>query len=101
MAVALIQPSVNEGWSTAVEEAKALGKTLVLSDIPVHLEQCPGNPYFFSSMNAEDLADKIGEVWKASGDRTFPEKQSECKAYKDYQDVVKAFGRNFLEIAAS
>ena len=38
-AVAVINPSVMEGWSTTVEEAKSLGLPLILSDIPVHREQ--------------------------------------------------------------
>ena len=34
--VALINPSRFEGWSTTVEEAKSMGKRVLLSDIPVH-----------------------------------------------------------------
>lgn len=37
--VAVINPSLFEGWSTTVEEAKSLGVPLLLSDIPVHREQ--------------------------------------------------------------
>ena len=40
-AVALINPSHFEGWSTTVEEAKSMGKAIILSDIPVHREQAP------------------------------------------------------------
>ena len=36
---AVLNPSRFEGWSTTVEEAKALGKPLLVSDIPVHREQ--------------------------------------------------------------
>lgn len=39
----LINPSRFEGWSTTVEEGKALGKRMVLSDIPVHREQVNNN----------------------------------------------------------
>src|SRR5207249_106255 len=34
-ALAVIQPSFFEGWSTVVEDARSLGKRLILSDIPV------------------------------------------------------------------
>ena len=34
----VIQPSLFEGWSTVVEDAKVLDKTILLSDIPVHRE---------------------------------------------------------------
>ena len=46
-AVAVINPSLFEGWSTSVEEAKSMGKAVVLSDIPVHREQAPGRGLFF------------------------------------------------------
>ena len=38
----VLNPSRFEGWSTTVEEAKALGKALMLSDIAVHREQVAG-----------------------------------------------------------
>jgi glycosyltransferase involved in cell wall biosynthesis len=38
----VLNPSRFEGWSTAVEEAKALGKPLLVSDIAVHREQTVG-----------------------------------------------------------
>jgi glycosyltransferase involved in cell wall biosynthesis len=55
-AVAFINPSKFEGWSTSVEEAKSLGKQIVLSDIPVHLEQAPGRGFYFSEGDPEALA---------------------------------------------
>jgi glycosyltransferase involved in cell wall biosynthesis len=36
---ALINPSLSEGWSTTVEEAKSLGVPMLLSDLRVHREQ--------------------------------------------------------------
>ena len=48
-AVAVINPSFSEGWSTTVEEAKALGAKIVLSDIPVHREQALDAGLFFRS----------------------------------------------------
>jgi glycosyltransferase involved in cell wall biosynthesis len=55
-AVALINPSQFEGWSTSVEESKSLGKMIVLSDIPVHREQAPPRGLYFSPGDAEGLA---------------------------------------------
>jgi len=40
--LAVLNPSRFEGWSSTVEEAKALGKPLLVSDIPVHREQIAG-----------------------------------------------------------
>jgi glycosyltransferase involved in cell wall biosynthesis len=55
-AVALINPSHFEGWSTSVEEAKSLGKRILLSDIPVHREQSPERGTFFPADDPESLA---------------------------------------------
>ena len=56
---ALIQPSLYEGWSTLVEEAKALNKFIILSDLPVHREQITSNVAFFDPHNAQILAELI------------------------------------------
>ena len=42
-ALAVIQPSLFEGWSTVVEDAKAMNKQIICSDIAVHREQSDGN----------------------------------------------------------
>ena len=61
-AVALVNPSMFEGWSSTVEEGKALGKRLILSDIPVHREQAP-NADFFATDDAEALAQHLISAW--------------------------------------
>jgi glycosyltransferase involved in cell wall biosynthesis len=58
-AIALINPSRFEGWSTSVEEAKSMGKQIVLSDIPVHLEQAPERGIFFPAEDPDALADAM------------------------------------------
>lgn len=58
-AVALINPSHFEGWSTSVEEAKSMGKQIVLSDIPVHREQAPERGLFFPSDDPHALANMM------------------------------------------
>jgi glycosyltransferase involved in cell wall biosynthesis len=55
---ALLNPSRFEGWSTTVEEAKAIGTPMLLSDISVHREQAP-SARFFDIEDAEELADAI------------------------------------------
>ena len=61
-AAAILNPSLFEGWSTTVEEAKSLGKTVVLSDIPVHREQAPPRGIYFAPHDAGALADAL---WSA------------------------------------
>jgi glycosyltransferase involved in cell wall biosynthesis len=96
---AMIQPSLNEGWSTSVEEAKALGKDILTSDIEVHKEQIIDNPFEFESRNPEDLAFKIERIVQYTKDVTFPDIQREKIAFESYHENVKKFGRLFLEIA--
>ena len=54
--VALLQPSLFEGWSSTIEEAKSIGKNCILSNLPVHIEQNPPDSVFFNPNNAEELA---------------------------------------------
>lgn len=62
-ALAIINPSFFEGWSTSVEEAKSLGKQVLLSDIPVHREQNPLLASYFLPDDANALAAILWEVW--------------------------------------
>jgi hypothetical protein len=55
-ATALLNPSLFEGWSTTVEEAKAQGKRLILSSLPVHIEQATERASFFSPDDPRSLA---------------------------------------------
>lgn len=52
----LINPSRFEGWSTTVEEAKALGTPLLLSDLSVHREQAGADARYFDTGSPQDCA---------------------------------------------
>ncbi len=60
---AIINPSIFEGWSTTVEEAKSLGKPIALSDIRVHREQNPPLANFFAPDDANALATILWGMW--------------------------------------
>ena len=57
--IAILQPSLSEGWSTVVEDSKAIGANIILSDINIHKEQISTNAVFFNPYDEYDLADKI------------------------------------------
>ena len=59
---ALINPSLFEGWSTSIEEAKILNKIILLSNIKVHKEQNPNNSYFFNPKDDLRLSKIIYKV---------------------------------------
>ena len=61
--VAVINPSMFEGWSTVVEEAKSLGVPLLLSDLRVHREQAPALGRFFDPQDVAALAALLAAVW--------------------------------------
>jgi glycosyltransferase involved in cell wall biosynthesis len=62
--IAVLNPSHFEGWSTTVEEAKSVGKRVLLSDIPVHREQDPPGADYFNPNSPDDLAQKMSELWR-------------------------------------
>lgn len=60
--LAVIQPSFFEGWSTVIEDAKALNKFVIASTIAVNREQIAENVLFFEPDNAALLAQLIRRV---------------------------------------
>jgi glycosyltransferase involved in cell wall biosynthesis len=56
---AMINPSTFEGWSTTVEEAKAMGTPMLLSNLGVHIEQAQGTVVFFDTQKFEQLANAL------------------------------------------
>lgn len=62
-AALVVQPSLSEGWSTSVQDALALGRPLVCSDLPVHREQAPEALGFFPGNDPAGLADLLAAHW--------------------------------------
>lgn len=95
--IAVIQPSLFEGWSTLVENARCLGKSLIISNLPVHLEQNPPHSVFFEAESPENLADILAEQWNnlVPG----PDLQQEEIAKNNSLINVQNFGYKFLDIA--
>ena len=60
--LAVINPSKFEGWSTTVEEAKYMGKRIILSNLPVHKEQSPPDSIFVDVSNVHEMSDAIRSV---------------------------------------
>jgi glycosyltransferase involved in cell wall biosynthesis len=96
-AVAVINPSLFEGWSTSVEEAKSMGKAVVLSDIPVHREQAPGRGLFFDPRDPDAATHALWEAWsgfdpaadEAAVDRAAAELPARLRVFAEgYQDIA-------------
>ena len=95
--VALINPSKFEGWSSSVEQAKSMGKKILLSDISVHKEQNPKRAEFFSQNNYDELAYKIKKIWfgynykyeKILINRSYRALEKKLSKYaSDYQEII-------------
>jgi glycosyltransferase involved in cell wall biosynthesis len=54
--LAVINPSLFEGWSSTVEECKSIDKNMILSDIGVHREQAHPKCVYFNPDDSESLA---------------------------------------------
>jgi glycosyltransferase involved in cell wall biosynthesis len=63
LSAGMINPSYFEGWSTTVEEAKAVGTPLLLSDLPIHQEQTEGKAAFFDPNDNENIAAVLEREW--------------------------------------
>lgn len=93
-ALAVVQPSLFEGWSTVVEDARALGRPLILSDLNVHREQAPEEAYFFRRGDYDDLAERLIEVWR----RDWPERRSEQELREQAELRLHRMGQAFGSI---
>lgn len=97
LAIAVLQPSLFEGWSTVVEDARCLGKPMVLSDFPVHVEQNPPHSVFFEREHPQDLAEALAATWQTLPPG--PNLEQEQLAQDQNRLAIQAFGYRFLRLA--
>lgn len=98
-ALAVVQPSLCEGWSTVLEDARALGKDVLASDLAVHKEQNPPGAEFFERQSAESLAEILAKAWHAK--EPGPDLDRESQARAAAKQAMAGFARRFGEIARS
>lgn len=86
--LAIINPSKFEGWSSTVEESKSIEKIIVLSDIPVHREQCPSKGIYFDPNDENKLADILELLWNNEYfiNSDLPEQKSLSLRTKEFSD---------------
>ena len=90
----IVQPSLFEGWSTVVEDARALGQRILLSRIPPNVEQAPELGTYFDPGDDRMLAEEIARYW-LSVPITPSMKELVAKAH----DRAIVVARDFLSIA--
>ncbi len=85
----IIQPSLFEGWSTVIEDAKSLNIHIIASDIDVHQEQLKDYPHLsFKRQSSNDLAEKIKMMLSVS----------QPQINYNYENSVRIFGQNILDV---
>jgi glycosyltransferase involved in cell wall biosynthesis len=89
-AQAIIQPSLFEGWSTVVEDTKAMSQFILISNLKVHREQLNTNCLFFEPDDFTYLALLI--------EKSLLQKPSRLNI--DYQQSITHFAKNFLKIVS-
>jgi glycosyltransferase involved in cell wall biosynthesis len=92
-AQAVINPSRFEGWSTSVEEAKAMGQHVLLSDLPVHREQAPKDASYFAVDDARALADAL----VVAQSRLAPD-EGAGPSQATHDERLRNFGSAYLQI---
>jgi glycosyltransferase involved in cell wall biosynthesis len=96
ISIAVVNPSFCEGWSTTVEEAKAIGAPLLLSNIPIHREQAGSIANFFDPTNFRDIASVFEKCWENLV--VGPRVDAELAAVKINNTRRNYFAKTFVEI---
>jgi len=89
-ALSVVQPSKFEGWSTVVEDVKAIRGSILASDIKIHKEQLGDQGLLFEAGNYLDLAAKMLELLTA---------QSTGRTSFNYDQHVIEFTRKFEKLS--
>lgn len=97
--ISIINPSFYEGWSTSVEEAKSLGKDIILSDIEVHHEQNPPGSIFFNPNDDKSLAKILWNMWKNNSGG--PNKRLELISRNNIDKRIVSYGKEYEKLAIS
>lgn len=87
-AIAVVQPSLFEGWSTVIEDSKAMDQSLIVSDLAVHREQC-GEKAFYFQPNDEFGLSEILEKFMA---------ETVARPRFFYEDTIKQYARQLINL---
>ena len=94
--IAVLNPSLFEGWGYSVAEAAALGKRVIISDIPIHREQDPPDATYVPPDDPSALASALDSAWH----RIQPGREPECeqRARADAARKLESYGASFAAL---
>jgi glycosyltransferase involved in cell wall biosynthesis len=87
-AKAIIQPSLFEGWSTVVEDAKAMNQFVIASNLKVHVEQMKNNVTFFNPNESHELSTIMKDILCERNDIV----------KQNYHENILKFSEDFIKI---
>jgi len=94
---AMVQPSLFEGWSTVLEDARCLGVRMIASDLAVHLEQNLEGALYFPRRNPEALAKLLAENFSSFTQGPNWERERSAQVQQDL--ALRQYGKDLLAIA--
>lgn len=86
---AVLQPSLFEGWSTVIEDAKSLQVPVVASNLKVNYEQLSDNGVYFDPHKPEELTHIL---------KNYPKRNLNDVYYEDYSKRVTKAAKTLLRI---
>lgn len=86
---AVLQPSLFEGWSTVIEDARSLQVPVVASNLNVNMEQLGEDGVYFNPHNSDELASIL---------RDYPERNLNDQFYEEYNKRVREAAETLLTI---
>jgi glycosyltransferase involved in cell wall biosynthesis len=88
-AEAIIQPSLFEGWSTVIEDAKSLQVPVIAANLKVNIEQLEETGTYFEPHNVKQLVDILEQ---------YPKRDYTKQLYELYEDRMKAAAYELISI---
>jgi len=86
---AIIQPSLFEGWSTVIEDAKSLQVPVIAANLDVNIEQLEEKGTYFEPHNVE----KLGSIME-----NYPNREYDKQLYDSYENRMKNAAYELLSV---
>jgi glycosyltransferase involved in cell wall biosynthesis len=93
--ICVVNPSLFEGWGYTVDEAGAVGKRVLASDLPAHREQQTLACEFFDPCNNDELAAMLQRVWRTA--QPGPSIPLELEAQRRMPERISALSHQLFE----
>lgn len=94
--LAVMNPSLFEGFGLSVAESISLGKRVLVSDLPALREQDAPGAVYFNPRDAEELAQRMQEIWESTAPG--PDRALEEAARAVLPRRQMAFARAFMDM---